>query len=416
MSSDLLCIAWRYLGWMGILMAHAAAEGGPARVPFFDPRTQYLEYHGSDEDPIALDRLPEINLGWFGPADPADPAAGDLWWSAALALEEANAAGGYSGRPYRLVPCWSANPWGTGVASLFRAVYDESLRAIVGSVDGPTTHLAEQVVAKARLPLLSPLSTDPSVNLAGVAWMFSCAPNDGQIAPVLTEAALAVLEENPGDLIVLAGIDHDSRVFAGEIVKALGRRGRLPDYRFELPAHGGVPEAQVMALNRTSPGTLILVADAATAAAAMPTLRQALPGCPILGDHRLGRRRFLQTVGPTGEGVIVPLLFWPKPQDAVATRFSERFRARYDAAPDYAAALAYDATRLLIQAIDRTDLSRARIRESLLEVSGWEGIAGTVRWDSLGQNVRAVGLGVVRGGELVPLEPRHPRGIERQGT
>ena len=108
-----------------------------------------------------------------------------MWCAACLAIEEANQAGGYEGLPFRLVPGWSGNPWGSGITAVTRMVYSQKVWAVIGGIDGPSTHLAEQVVAKARLPLLSPGSTDKTVNLANVPWMFSCVPDDHLLAPVL---------------------------------------------------------------------------------------------------------------------------------------------------------------------------------------------------------------------------------------
>ncbi len=99
-----------------------------------------------------------------------------MWNAACLAVEQANRAGGYNGLPFRLVAGWSDNPWGSGVTEVARMAYVHKVWAIIGGIDGPSTHLAEQVVAKARLTLLSSASTDKTVNLANVPWMFSCLP------------------------------------------------------------------------------------------------------------------------------------------------------------------------------------------------------------------------------------------------
>ena len=52
---------------------------------------------------------------------------------------------------------------------------------------GPSAHLAEQVVAKARLPLVCPVSSDRTANVANVPWMFSVLPGDNAQAPCLAE-------------------------------------------------------------------------------------------------------------------------------------------------------------------------------------------------------------------------------------
>ncbi|MGB5752976.1 MAG: ABC transporter substrate-binding protein, partial [Thermoanaerobaculia bacterium] len=153
--------------------------------PYHEFRLQPLEYVGPATEGPDLASLTEVAIGWFGPSDPDHALHGDLWVAANLAVEEANEAGGLHGLPVRLVPRWSENPWGTGVGQVARMVHEDQVWAILGSVDGSGTHLAEQVVAKARLALVSPVSTDESVNLAGVPWMFSLAPGDHLWAPLI---------------------------------------------------------------------------------------------------------------------------------------------------------------------------------------------------------------------------------------
>jgi ABC-type branched-subunit amino acid transport system substrate-binding protein len=111
-----------------------------------------------------------------------------MWRAACLAIDQANQTGGYRGAPFRLVAGWAENPWGSGVTQITRMVYVHNVWAIIGGIDGPSTHLAEQVAAKARLTLLSPVCTDRTANLANVPWMFSCLPQDHLQAPVLAEA------------------------------------------------------------------------------------------------------------------------------------------------------------------------------------------------------------------------------------
>jgi ABC-type branched-subunit amino acid transport system substrate-binding protein len=101
--------------------------------------------------------LTEIPIGYFGPADATHPLAGGMWVAAQLAVEEANRAGGYKGLPFRLLPVWSENPWGTGVTMMARQVFgDDGVWAVVGSIDGSATHLAEQIAAKAQIAIINP--------------------------------------------------------------------------------------------------------------------------------------------------------------------------------------------------------------------------------------------------------------------
>ena len=83
-------------------------------------------------------------------------------------------------------------------------------------------------------------------------------------------------------------------------------------------------------------------------------------------------------------------------------RFVERFRAERGHAPDYTAALTYDATRLVIETIRAAGPNRARIREALQQLSPWPGVAGLIRFDGTGQNTRTnLSLGTIRNGRVV---------------
>ena len=96
----------------------------------------------------------------------------------------------------------------------------------------------------------------------------------------------------------------------------------------------------------------------------------------------------------------------------LASEFSERFEARWNGAPDYAAYHAYDSTRLLVAAIRRAGLNRAQIRAALAELSPWKGVSGTIRWDEIGRNSRGARLAAIRNGQVRPARRHEERSIK----
>ena len=214
--------------------AFTTASAQDAGEPYFDANSRQVEYAGPGREAPEPETPDEVRLGYFGPDDPHHPVGGDLWLASSLAVEEANRNGGYRGVPFRLVPAWSENPWGTGVARLVRAVYDDGVWAIIGSIDGSSTHLAEQVVAKARLTLIAPAGTDKTVNYANVAWMFSCLPADDRWAELLAETLADEIGRLPFPLITPT--DHDSRAATVELRGSLNRLGIGPLHHLELEA------------------------------------------------------------------------------------------------------------------------------------------------------------------------------------
>jgi ABC-type branched-subunit amino acid transport system substrate-binding protein len=299
---------------------------------------------------------------------------------------------------------WSENPWGSGISKLTRLVYEQGIWAILGSVDGPSAHLAEQVVAKARLPLVSPASTDKSVNLAGVPWMFSLAPADHLWVPVLVDTILRQLESLEGKgLALLSGTDHDSRMATDQILDELAARDRGPALHLEFRPDGESSQTQLDLLESEEPGVILIVGGAEDSARLTSALRAWDPTTTIFGTPQMARSLFVEVAGPAAEDVCFPLLSEPVGQEADGERFSRRLQRRSGTEPDWAAVTSYDATRLLVAAIRRAGPNRARIREALVALSPWQGITGRVEWDPVGQNLRPVTtLGTVRSGRVVP--------------
>ncbi len=384
-------------------------QGRPDDDPYHDFRLQLLEYlgpAGEGPDPASLTEVP---IGWFGPSDPAHPLYGDLWTATSLAVEEVNDAGGLHGLPVRLIPRWSENPWGTGVGQIARMVHEDQVLAILGSVDGPGTHLAEQVVVKARLPLVSPVSTDESVNLAGVPWMFSVAPGDHLWAPLVASGMLEMIGD--GNFALLATTDHDSRLAAKELVGALAALERGPALRIDLQPGTTDLSTSLGRIGDDYPAAALVIASAADSATLIRALRRRGFAGPIFGGPQLGRRLFMASAGAAAEGVTLPLLFDSTDQASEAAKFTQRFQARTGFPPDWAAAHTYDATRLLLESIRRAGLSRAAIRQALVELSPWHGVVGLIEWDPTGQSLRPVTrLAMIRQGNIVPMpDPRNPR-------
>ena len=302
-------------------------------------------------------------------------------------------------RPFRLVAAWSDDPWKAGVAGIARMAYRDRVWAIGGGSDGPTAHLAEQVAVKARLPLVCPTSSDRSANMANVPWMFSVLPGDHLQAPIL--AAVLTARSGPQGYSFLSSPDHDSRLFLAELERALKRQQSAPKFTHVLapsdPEIGAVGRQVVS----DDVSAVVIAAGPADSAHFVRELRAAGFRGLILGGHSMGRRQFLAAAGPAAEGVLFPLLCEPA---AVPASFRLEFENRYQVSPDYAAASTYDALNLLIAAIRRGGLNRAKIADAFRELSPYPGVTGTIAWDKLGSNTRPVVLGTIRGGQVVRFE------------
>jgi ABC-type branched-subunit amino acid transport system substrate-binding protein len=395
--------AWKYYSRrdLGLPGSRPESEQSSAPAPYFDAMQHPVAYAGPAGDADPPGDAAEVRIAYFGPHDAADPDGDDPWRAAQLAVEQANAARGWQGKPFRLTAAWSRDPWRSGAAELARVIYDQRVWAVIGGIDGPSAHLAEQVALKARVPLLNPFSSDTSVNRANVPWVFSCAPGDDLLAPLLAEDIAARVGEQPFVLVSADG--HDARMFSADLAKHLAGLDLAPRLRIECrdqPAGDAELAAGVL---RTAPAAVVLVAAADRSAQLVKALRGAGYRGLLFGGPWMGRRRFAESAGAAAENVRFPL---PWTEGKLSAEFVRQFQRCGGAPPDYAAAYTYDAVRRVVAAIRRAGLDRARIQQALRSQSPWEGIVGTVAWDNLGGAAQAVALGTVKQGRAVPAEPR----------
>jgi len=421
----------------GLLLAGALAAAGcrqaadtrpPASAPFaptatqptrhiLDSRAEYVGPGGEGPEPAGLT---EVRLGWFGPQDPPDGVGRNLWRGAVLAVEEANRAGGYHGRPFRLVARWSTDPWGDGARQASELIYGDRVWAVLGSIDGAATHIAEQLATRARVAVISPIASDAGLTQAGVPWIFRCAPDDLHQARVLAR----LLEgARPAALAVVSATDHDSRAGVDVLIRhALPGVRLTAKWQLNIDVKQENYSPQIDRLRDYGADAVVLWAPSAAAARFLKQLREHGGQQRVLGPVVLASDDFLRAAGPAAEGVMTVLTREPSAEvapvggggEGVKTRpaalpaqFEVAFRARFGEIPDYVAASGYDAAGLLIAGVRQSGLNRVRIREALAGLSGYAGATGTIRWDNGGGNVREPLPAVVRDGRVHRLATSH---------
>jgi ABC-type branched-subunit amino acid transport system substrate-binding protein len=320
----------------------------------------------------APDEIGDVRIGLFG------PDSGATFAGATLAVEELNAAGGFHGTPYRIVTRWSDDPWQGGAKDMVRLVYDDSVWVVLGSVNGDATHIAEQVVTKARVPLIAPSSTDPTLTYIRIPWMFRLPPSDEAHARVLVRDAVAARALRAVGVITTS--DHDGRTFAGALHEELYAAERSPVFHFQIPADdvtaiaGRVRPFEPDALVVRVPSSVLpaLLEQLADERIRVPVL---VPWIPGMAPEELARRY---------DGPVI--VSWPfRDADRPSYEaFRDRYRDRFGTAPSPLAAYGYDAVQVIAGALDASGLNRSALRDGIAAMDGFRGATGTIRWDNAG--------------------------------
>ena len=372
-------------------------------VPYAVLGEEPYEYTGEGREADEPTGLDQVRIGLWA------PRAGDgssLRRGAELAINEANAGGGYEGLPFSLVVRDDESVWGSAreVVSL---AYEDRVWAVLGAVGGESTHVAQQIITKARLPLVGTSSTDSSLTQINIPWMFRLLPDDDHIARLIVEH----LQQQGHDRVaVVASTAYDSRLRARAHELWASRAGRplVLSLRFDSGDTGF--DRQIALIQSSGARTVVVWAGAEDGARLLRALAGLDPRPQVFAGPWLAASSALAAAGPLAEGVtaVVPAAIrWT---DEPARGFVANFRALHGCAPDLVAASGYDGASLLIEAIREAGLNRVRIRDALAARAPYDGVTGTIDFDATGANTALPALVTVREGIVVELGRRSGAG------
>lgn len=317
-----------------------------------------------------------------------------------LAVAEINALPDRRRHPLRIV--WQDDEGDGQKASRIAQQFVDStdVVAVVGHVNSGAMVSAAQVY-EGHLAAVATTATSPA--LTGISpWAFRVISSDStngiDIARFASRLGLrraAILYENNTYGRGLS--DAFTRGFPGEIISTdpIGEDG---DQSFE---------PYVSYYRQRKPDVVFVAGtDASGLAFLKEVRRQRLAAALMGGDGWSGLN--IDTVRSQGVYAGVPFTAQdPRPE---AQRFVTAFTQKFHIAPDNNAALAYDATQLLYQAVKEVGADRAKIRDylaSLNEVTAFKGVTGATYFrpdgDPVGKNVvmTRIDHGVLRVAEAV---------------
>ena len=390
--------------------------------PYFRNYTTPNIYTGAGRDIPDPANVSEVRIGFLGPIEKqADQVFGlRMLHGAQLAIDEANARGGYGGRPFRLMihddyNNWqrgaeygerptASSIWGSPSDEAVKMVYDEHDWAIVGSISSESTHIILRVALKAEIPIVNSASTDPTIPETYIPWYFTDIQDDR--VQCYTLARRIFTELGLKRVALLRVNNRYGRMGVGKFRDAARRLGH-PVVIEQKYLPGDSDFRRALGIIRDSRAdAIVLWANEAEAAEILRQMHELGMHQRVFGSYRTLGDELLAKAGPAAEGFEAVFPYDPSRTDPKWLGFNERYAAQYHEKPEQFAALAYDAMNVLLKAICEAGLNRARIQDALDQVYQYDGVTGHMVFDPLNKNTSPMYLGTVRDGRITyQVEP-----------
>ena len=388
-------------------MPPAAAPFGryikPYQQWYVDPAT--LGYDGGariEPDGDAAE-LKTINIGFLGPLDADNydsPYGIAMLHGSQMAIEEANARGGYHGKPFALKVHDDLPLWGASSMAISDMVYNDHAWAMLGSVDSSSTHIELRATLKLELPIMDTATNDPTVTQTRIPWLMHNFPDDRQQGYALADYIFNQLKLKR---VGILQVNNRYGRAGKEIFFATARRtGHQPLVEVWYAPGSTDFSSQLGTLKASGIDGLVLWGDAAQAGLILKQMRALGMQQPVFGSSRIGYPEVLKIAGPAAEGLVMISPLDPTRSDPRWQQFRQHFLARFHAEPDPYAAYAYDGMNILIGAIEQAGLNRGRIMDALrqYEMKGYSGVSGNAFFDYTLNNIAPVTFMQVRDGRF----------------
>jgi ABC-type branched-subunit amino acid transport system substrate-binding protein len=392
--------------------------------PYYDwfVREDTVQYNGAADqrpngDPA---QLSEIAIGFMSPVEnnPESIFGIPELHGAQLAIEEANARGGYKGKPYALKIHNESALWGASSTELVKMLFDENCWAMLGCVDGQNCHIALRVTLKLEVPIVDVGTTDPTVTETRIQWLLHNFPDDRQQGYTLADYVFKTLKlKRVG---VIRTQTRYARIGVVKFNDEARRMGRQPVLEIKFERGDKDFSNQLRMLRDAKLEGVVIWGEAPEAGLILKQMREMGMKQPVFGGSRIAYPQFLQIAGPAAEGVVLTSALDPTRQDPKWQAFREAYLQKFHEEPIDYAAYAYDGINILIAAIEKAGLNRGRIMDALrdYQMKTYQGVTGTDYFDHTLNNISPVNLARVKDGKfeywLAPRQAGH-EGVAHTG-
>lgn len=311
--------------------------------------------------------------------------------AAELAVSNINRAGGLKigqdRRPVNLVVAGIASSPQNAIAATRNLINRENVVAIVGPQYSADAIPAGAFAEKARLPMISPMSTN-SRTTDGRQYVFRMSFIDQFQGRVMARFAIedlgsrkaAVLynRADPYSRGIVEVFVKEYRDLGGEVVAAPSFAGQVDDY-----------SRYIAAIWMHKPDVLYLPGFASDVKQQVNTVEQFDFDVTLLGADgwNVGEFSKMEVFNDS----YVTTHWGPGIGGKEAGRFATKYREMFDSEPQAVAALTYDSMQILFKAIERAgNLQGRAIRESLIALEGFEGVTGTIDFVDSGDPEKGV--------------------------
>ena len=323
-----------------------------------------------------------------------------------MAVDEVNAAGGVLGKKVRLVSEDNQSKAGESATVVRRMISRDQIVALIGEVASSRSLEAAPIAQQNKIPMISPASTNPKVTEVG-DYVFRVCFIDPFQGAVL---AKFMLQSGWKNAAILTDVKQDYAVGLTEFFKDYFTKNGGTIVSEQSYSSGDKDfKAQLTSIRGANPQAILVSGYYNEAGLIASQARELDLNVPLLGGDGWDSPSLVDVAGASMEGNFFSNHFSAEDTSPAVQNFLVKFKAKYNEDPDAMAALGYDATNLLFDAIKRAGSTEsAGLRTAIASTKNFPGVTGSITLDEKRNASKPAVILVVKDGKFRYVETVTP--------
>jgi len=281
------------------------------------------------------------------------------------------------------------------VTTALKLIEKDQVLAVIGPNSSKQAVPAGQVADDNQTVMVSPWSTNPDTT-KDRPWVFRAAFLDPFQGPVAVNFAAEQFKAKTAAVLYDLSNDYSkglAEIFRDEFEKKFGK-GSIRAFE----SHGTKDQdfsAQLTKIIAAKPDFIFVPDNYNQVALIVKQAHQLGWKKPFMGSDAWGSAELMTLCGDDCKGLFFSTHYAAAGAKGETKAFIDRYQKQYGYTPDDVAALTWDATRIVLQAIQETGgltgklkADRKAIREAMAGIKSFAGITGSMKFDAQGDPIK----------------------------
>lgn len=308
-----------------------------------------------------------------------------------MAADEINKAGGINGQQVKIITEDDQGEPNKAATVVTKLINQDGVKALLGEVASSNSLAAAPKAQEAKVPMISPSSTNPAVTQVG-DYIFRVCFIDPFQGEVMAKFSATNLKAKRAAILYDFNSDYSRGLFQFFKKSFTGLGGQIVSEQSYTQGDRDF-SGQLTAIRSANPDVIYVPGYYGEVGVIANQTKQLGIKAPLLGGDGWDAPQLWQLGGAALNGNYISNHYSVDDPSPSIQKFVKDYQSRYNVLPDALAALGYDSMKVLADAIKRAGgTENVKLRDAIAQTQNFPGVTGAI---SINQERNAVKPAVV---------------------